>query len=1044
MRNFIKKQFLLSLLLSFCTAIAVGQQKRTVTGVVRDDAGQTIPGAVYQVKGSNVGGATNVDGQYSVSVEDNAVLVFSFMGYKSKEVPVGTQTTVNVTLESDNKALNEVVVTALGIRRERKSLGYAVQEVKGETLAATHEPNVTNALSGRVAGLQVIRSSTGPAGSSKITLRGNNSLTGSNQPLIVVDGVPIDNFTGAANNDFYNPSQDLGNGLADINAEDIESMSVLKGGAAAALYGSRAGNGVILITTKTGRAQKGLGITVTSSLGIESIFMKPKFQNEFGQGDNNVYDDRSRTSWGPKITGQTVKNWDGSQVPLTAYDNLGNYLDKGIQNNQSISLQQQYKSSSIYTSYNRLNSTSIMPGVKYTRNNLVARAVSKFGKNDRWTTDTKFQFSNANAVNRPIGGNRSDNPFNMVYLMPRSLDIRQFSNAVDANKNMFWYGDPGPINPYWTSRYNTNQDIRDRYVLNGSLKYEFTPWLSIEGRAGADMYTTNSEAKLYGGSPIAMNGRYSTGKQTFQETNYSTLLTARKDNLFGKLGGSATLGGNLMSQNSSYLFVSSGELNARDLFSLNNGKNNPTVDDERRLRKKINSIYGSVGANWDGYLFLDATFRNDWTSTLSSANRSFFYPSISASYVFTDMFEKMDKPLPTWISFGKLRASYAQVGNDLPPYQLYNTYNIGKDPNGNTTAGRNGTLYDPNVVNELIKTLEIGAEMRFFNGRFGFDFAYYKNNATNQLIDLPMDPLSGYSSRKINAGDIQNEGIEATVDARIFQSQRSFNWNLSVNLTRNVNTINAITNDVREYPLPGGGFDAVRIVAATGQKYGEIYGNKFLRVKDAGSPYVGQLILDANGLPQSDPVAVSLGNQQPSALVGITNSFRYRGLNFSFLVDGRFGGKIFSTTNALMQRAGTAAVTVVNGERANMLVDGVVFNSATNTYSKNTKAVAPQQYWTAAVGGGNIGIPEANMYDATNIRVRNVQLSYDLPSKLLSKTPLQRANIGVSCNNVWMLKSHLNGIDPESVYATGTNAVGFENSSAPTTRLFLFNLTLGF
>jgi len=1044
MRDINAKNLLLSLLLCFSAIIASAQQSRVITGTVKDEEGQPVVGAAYKVKATGAGGATNQDGRFSVTVEgSNPILVFSFVGYKTQEITVGADNTVNVTMQTDNRALGEVVVTALGIRRERKSLGYSVQEVKGETLVAAREPNVTNALSGKVAGLQVVRSSTGPAGSSKINLRGNNSLTGSNQPLIVVDGIPIDNFTGAANNDFYNPSQDLGNGLADINPEDIETMSVLKGGAAAALYGTRAGNGVILITTKSGRAQKGLGINISSSVGIESIFTKPKFQNEFGQGENNIFNNRSGLSWGPRIAGQQVENWDGRQVPLTVYDNLGNYMQQGIQNNQSVSFQQQYKSTSIYSSYNRLNSTSIMPGVGYTRNNISTRATTKFGKNERWSTDTKVQFSSANAVNRPIGGNRSDNPFFTTYLMPRSLDIREFSNAVDGNNNMYWYGEPGPINPYWTSRYNTNQDIRNRFVLNGSLKYEFTSWLNLEAKAGADMYTTNYEEKLFGGSPIAMNGRYSTGKRTFQETNYSTLLSARKDNVFGKLGGSATLGGNLMSQKISNIYASSGELNARDLFSLNNGKNNPTITDESRPQRKINSVYGSLGLNWDGYLFLDGTFRNDWSSTLSPANRSFFYPSVSASYVFTDMFSKMGISFPRWFSFGKLRASYAQVGNDLGPYELYNTYAIGKDPNGNTTAGRNGTLYNPDVVSELIKSLELGAEMRFFNGRFGFDFAYYKNNATNQLINLPLDPLSGYSSIKINAGDIQNKGIEATVDARILQSQRSLNWNISANFSRNINTIEKLTDDINTYSIPGGSFDDVQVLAVVGQKYGEIYGTKFLRVSDASSPSFGQILLDGNGLPQRDPNRVSLGNQQPSALVGVTNTFSFRGVSFSFLFDGRFGGKIFSATNINMQRAGTAAATVVNGERANIVANGVVFNSATNTYQRNTTGVAPQRYWEA-VGVGNLGITEANIYDASNIRLRNVQLNYQLPAKLLAKTPIQRANFGVTCTNVWMIKSHLNGIDPESVYATGTNAVGFENASAPTTRLLLFNLTLGF
>lgn len=1041
MRVIITKRFLLCMLLSAFTALASAQQ-RTVTGTVKDEKGEPVPFASFVVKGTKTGGQTAPNGSFRVVVPgNNAVLVFSFVGYKTKEVPVGSANSFNVTLESDNNALSEVVVTALGIKRERKSLGYAMQEVKGRELVESREPNLSNALSGKVAGLQVVRSSNGPAGSSKIVLRGYNSLTGDNQPLIVVDGVPISNTTGTTNNDFFNPTNDMGNGLADINPEDIESMTVLKGGSAAALYGSRAGNGVILITTKSGSAQKGLGITVNSSFGVESMFMKPEMQSSFGQGLDGSYNQQLTTSWGPKIEGQTVSKWNGEQGTLAAYDNLGNFMRNGSWSDQSFSLQQQLKSTAIYTSFNRLDNKSIIPGAKLVRTNLTARGVSKFGEADRWTVDTKVQFIRSDAKNRPIGGSRTENPFLTTYLLPRSLDIRDFEAAVDANNNMYWFGDASSaINPFWNTRYNTNNDVRDRYIMTGALKYQFTNWLNAEIRAGSDMYTTNTEAKLYGGSPIAANGRYSTGKNTFQESNYSVLFTASKDNVFSKLGGNATLGGNLMSQNSSLLSSSSGNLNARDFFSLKNGINNPTIEEDI-TKRKINSVYGSLGLNWDGYLFLDGTFRNDWTSTLSPGNWSFFYPSVNLSVVFTDMLPKMGSSLPSWISFGKFRASYSEVGNDMNPYQLYNTYKIDKDPLGHTTATKNTDLYDPTVQNELVRSYELGAELRFFNNRFGLDVAWYKSNSLNQLIGIPMDPLSGYRRRWINAGDIGNKGIEVQLNAGVLTNRNSVQWNIAANFARNKSKIHRLTDDVLQYPL--GGFDAVSVLAVVGSEYGDIYGTQFARVTDESSQYYGQLLLSGDGLPQKvQGPSVKLGNQQPEGLLGVTNTVAYKGLSMSFLVDARFGGKIFSSTNLLMQENGTAAVTVVNGDRQDFVVDGVVQSG--DSYEKNTKAVSPQLYWQTGIAIDNLGITEANLYDATNIRLRNIQLNYDLPAKWLSKSPLQRARVGVSCNNVWMIKSHVPGIDPESVFATGTNAVGFENSSAPTTRSFLFNLTLGF
>ncbi len=1028
------------LLLTLMTVTAYAQS--TVSGTVKDTQGNPIPAVSILVKGTTQGVSSDANGRFSIAATAGNVLVFRYIGFTTQEVTVGTTTTINVVLQDENTSLNEVVVTALGIRREKKSLGYAVQEVKGQALVEAREPNLVNTLSGKVSGLQVTRSSNGPAGSSKITLRGNNSLTGDNQPLIVVDGVPVNNFTGSTNNDYYNPSVDYGNGLSDINSEDIESVSVLKGPSASALYGSRAGNGVILITTKSGRAQKGLGIAVSSTFSVESIFTRPNMQNDYAQGDQNGFDPTEGSSWGPKVTGQMVENWRGEQESLRVHDNLKNYVEQGFGSNQSVSLQQQYKSTSVYTSFNRLDNTSLIPGAKLQRTNLLARAISRFGADDRWTVDTKIQYSNSNAQNRPAGGYNLNNVFSTLYMFPRSLDIRQLNPSVDpVTGNMIRYNSTSSqLNPYWAKDYNLNQDVRDRYLLNGSLKYNFNSWLNAEFKAGADMYSTTTENKLYAGSPANSTGTYGLGKQTFTETNISFLLSGQKDNVFDRLGGGFTVGGNLMSQENSGLSSNSGQLVVPNLFSLNNGVNNPTVD-QLFNQKKINSVYGTLGVNWDGYLFLDGTFRNDWSSTLSPDNRSYFYPSVNLSFVLSDMLTKMGKTLPGWLTYAKIRGSAASVGNDLPAYQLYNTFNIGKDPNGNTTGSRNETLFDPNVRNELIKSYEAGAEIRLFNSRVGLDFAVYKSNATNQLINIPMDPLSGYKFMKINSGDIQNTGIEITLDGRILQSQTGLNWDMGVNFSRNNNTVKSIKEGIPLYRL--GGFDDVTVFAAENAKYGEIYGSTFKRVDDAASPYNGQLLLDANGLPQRGEQNVRLGNQQANALLGITNSFSYKGFNLSFLIDGRFGGKMFSSTLALMQRNGTSDKTVVNGLRDNMVSNGVILNSS-NEYVPNTLEVTPQQYWTAVAGVGNLGITEANIYDASNIRIRNVNLSYNFSPALLGKTPIQRAKIGVSCNNVWLISSHMNGLDPESVFATNTNATGFENSAAPTTRTFSFNLTLGF
>lgn len=1030
------------LTLTMCFALVAGAiAQQAVTGTVTDADGAGIPGATVIEKGTANGTVTNMDGNYTLNVSSgDAVLVFSFVGMTTIEEPVNNRSAVNVTLTVDAIGLDEVVVTALGISRERKSLGFAMQELKGDVLVEAREANIANALSGKVSGLQVVRSSNGPAGSSKIVLRGYSSLTGDNQPLIVVDGIPIDNFTGASNNDYWNPSTDMGNGLGDINPEDIESMSVLKGASAAALYGSRAGNGVILITTKSGTKREGLGVTVSSSLGFESIFTNPNMQSVFGQGSNGIFDNRSNSSWGPKITGQTIERWDGQSVPMQAYDNVANYFGTGVNLNNNVSFQQQFENTSIYSSFTRMSDQSLIPGAELDRTNLLTRAVSNFGPNKKWTVDTKIQYINSKATNRPLLGVNYSNTFYTMYLLPRSLDVTDFENSTNDLGQMIWYGGSNQINPYWMSENNLNMDSRDRFIFHGSVKYEFTDWLNAEVRAGSDMYTTNTESKLYAGSPLSLTGRYSMGKQTHFENNFSTLIMASKDNLFGRFGGALTLGGNLMEQQSSGISGSAGELEVPNLFALNNGKSNPSVG-ESFSNKKINSVYGTAQINYDGYLFLDGTFRNDWSSTLHSSNRSYFYPSVNLSWVVSDMISK-NSELPAWISFGKLRASYAEVGNDLGPYQLYNTYWIGKDPLGNTTAGLGNTLFDSSVRSELIKSYEAGLEAKFFNNRLGFDLAWYKSNATRQLINLPMDPMSGYSSRKINAGNIQNQGMELEMYGVVLPGHnRGLRWDVQFNYSFNRNTIEELADNVEQYQI--GGFDDLRILAEVGGNYGEIYGTSFLRVTDENSPYFGMLLLDSNGLPQWNSERVKLGNQQPRALMGITNTFSYRGLSLSFLIDGRFGGEIFSGTNRAMQYAGTSSVTVVDGERPDMVVDGVIADG--DSFVENTNSITAQQYWErVSAGSGNMGIVEANIYDATNIRLRTIQLNYDLPKKTLGNLPLTRARFGVSANNVWLITSHLNGVDPESVYATGTNAVGFENAAPPTSRTILFNITLGF
>lgn len=1020
----------------------ISQQNTKVSGVVEDALGP-VTGASVIIKGTTNGTVTDLDGKFTLDgVKKGDIIQISFLGYTTQEIPYTGQASMNIKLDEDSQKLDEVVVTALGMKRDKKALGYAMQELKGDDLTASRESNLANSLSGKVSGLQIVRSSNGVGGSSKIVLRGNNSLTGSNQPLVVVDGTPMDNFTGGVDDVYGNSGTDMGNGLSDINPEDIESMTVLKGASAAALYGSRAGNGVILITTKSGRKNEGLGITINAGLTAETIFIKPELQNNFGQGSVGIYDNQSRQSWGPKAEGQMVTDWSGKQVPLQTYDNIDAFFQTGTSFNEGVSFQQDIKGTSVFTSINRSDDASITPRSKLNKTNITLRASTYLDEAKKWRVDAKVNYINMNAHNRPIQGVNPSNAFNTIYNLPRSLNVKDFEQSVDEAGQMIWYdASRSPQeNPYWVTHYRLNEDTRNRLLGNASLKYAPTDWFDIELRGGTDYYTTTRNEKVHAGGNVSPRGLYSEGSETFYENNFSFLSTARKDNLIDRLGGSVTFGGNLMIQERTKMNAYAGELLVPNLFSLNNGVNKPTVNSSL-IQRRMNSLYGSLQLNWDGYLFLDVTARNDWSSTMSKVNSSYFYPSVSFSAVISEMLPKIGGSMPDWFSFAKVRASYAEVGNDLDPYQLYNFYSVEKDGNGNTMAAPGKVLFDSSVRSELIKSWEAGFDVRFFNNRLGLDAAWYKSNATRQLLNLPMDPFSGYSSRKINAGNIQNEGIELSLNGAILTNPSGLTWNATAQFSLNRNKIISLYPGVTLYDIKT--FDAVQVVAPVGGLYGDIYGQTFLRVTDKESPYFNRVIVGDDGLPLISTEKSKVGNQNPDWMLGLTNSFAYKGFNLSFLIDFRIGGDIYSATASGLHARGSAAGTVMDGDRANFVVPNTVVQK-NGAYTENTVAVTPQNYWERIGSTGNYGLPEVYTYDATNIRLRNITFGYDFNRKMLKDTPFQRLRLSATCNNVWMIHYNLPGIDPESVAATNTNATGFENGAAPTSRTFTFNVTVGF
>lgn len=1053
-----KKMRLLALAsLIFCANVAFAQNI-TVTGTVTE-GGQPLIGAVVSVVGTSNAAATNADGTYVLkNVPSTGSLLFHYVGLKDQTIPVNGQTVIDAVMLVDAIQAEAVVVTALGVKRPTKALGYAVQEVSGDKLLESRTSNVTNALSGKVAGLQIVKGGSGPGASSKIILRGQNSLTGTNQPLIVVDGVPMDNFIGGSGDMWGNQGADMGNGLSDLNPEDIEAMTVLKGASAAALYGSRAGNGVILVTTKSGRANEGLGITVSAGIAIENILVEPRLQNSFSQGLNGAFDNQARDSWGVAANvGNQGMVWDKASQgfkngDINTYDNIGSFFRTGIIDTESVSFQQQIKKTSVYASINRMNDASMIPETSLNRTNMTVRATTNLGNDDRWKIDFKVNYINSKGENRPTEGINQSNAFYTLNNLPRSLNINDFNPSINSLGEQIWWDTQNlpQNNPWWQLQYAKNEDERNRFIGFMSVAYSFTDWLSLELKGGMDYYSTFSNTKVHAGSLAdnKSNGRYSEKTDSFLEANYSFLLIAQKDNLFGKFGGAFTLGGNIMDQSRRNIDASSGQLNVPNVFSLNNGIDKPTITTSN-IHRKMNSIYGSLALNWNRAIFLDVTLRNDWSSTMSKQNMSYMYPSVSLSAVISDLVGNM----PEWFDFAKVRGSYAEVGNDLSPYQLMTAFTTGISQLGGITGSRGDVLFNPNVRSELVKSWEAGIELRFFQSRLRLDAAWYKSNATRQLLDLPMDASTGYKSMKINAGNIQNQGVEISLGASIFRNPDGFNWDVNVNFAHNRSEIIELNEGIPMYDIASRDGN-ISVIAKTGGRFGDMYGSTFQRVTDKASPYYGRMLLNAAGLPVKSDLKYDaehyLGNQQPDALIGFNSSMSWKGITLDFLIDARIGGKMFSMTQSNIHKSGAAAGTVVNGKRENFVVDGVIAvmggkdDKEVIGYTENTMAVSPQEYYRTSLGQNNLGIGEAYTYDATSVRLRTLTLGYQLPKKVLQGSGFQRVKFSVTANNLWLIYTSIPGIDPEAVSGTNTNATGLELGVPPSTRSFTFNVTLGF
>lgn len=1026
-----KKQLLTLLVLLIATAATVFAQDRALSGTVNDENGQPLPGASVLLKGTTRGTNTNTDGNFTINVNGAGTLILSTVGYATREVPfTASQTTVTTSLDTDVRNLGEVIVTALGISKDEKTLSYATQQIQTKTFSQARELNVANSLIGRVAGLDVARASSGLGGSSRIVLRGDRSITGNNQALIVIDGVPVDNSNFSPGN--ANGGRDGGDGLSSINPDDIESMSVLRGAAATALYGSLASNGAILINTKKGASRKGLGVTINSSFQAEQPMFLRNFQNEYGQGSAGQYNRASEFSWGPKMTGQSVALWGPNPANAGKTYNMNpqpdtyeNFYSTGSQLSNSVAFSGGNEGTQTYFSYTNVDAKGIVDNNKLKRNILNLRITNKLGK--KLELDSKITYLNERVDNRQQTGEAFANLQRHILRLPRniSLDQAQDFEYVDPStgrlRQNFWNpGSNGGQNPYWIKNRVLARDDRDRVTGFTQLSYEFTPSFKLLGRAGLDKYVDKFEGKWYNNTyTIADNGDYQTN---WRETSLFNL------DVFGMYNKSfnqnfavnAVVGANLQRRNSLSQSTSTGGLNRDNLFITTNARAPQSNRGINQTEKQ--GVFATADLTFRDAITIQASARNDWSSTLPAANRSYFYPSVGVSGVISNLVT-----LPNAISFLKVRGTYAQTGNDAQAYLLNQTYTFSTGgPNG--FISRDGVKPFPDLKPEITTSYEGGIEMKFFGNRLGFDLGYYLSDSKNQLFSVAIPPASGWSTEFINAGLVRNSGVEFTLNATPVKSG-DFRWDLDLNYAANRNKLLELTPDLSVLNLAGDFFNSVR--AVVGQSLGQVYSRGYVRDDQ------GRIKVDAAGLPQiTAGTTVDVGNTRPTWTGGLSNRVTYKSFSLNFLISARVGGIVTSFTNAVIYADGVTEQTLAGRE-------SLIFDGVKDDGTPNNIATTAEKYWLK-VGGRNTPAGEAFTYSATNVRLREVTLSYSLPSTLLQKSPFSAASLSVVGRNLFFLLNNAEGFDPELTAGAQNTTVGLESFAMPSTRSFGVNLNLSF
>ncbi|MGV3505135.1 MAG: SusC/RagA family TonB-linked outer membrane protein [Adhaeribacter sp.] len=1046
-----RKLLFLSLFLLSALVQQAAAQGKTVTGRVTDATNNApLPGVTVLVKGTQVGTATDVDGNYSINVPANGTtLVYSFIGYATLERTIGNSTTINVGLGLDAKQLSEVVVTALGREQEKKTLGYATQSVESQVLTQGRERSVLNSLQGKVAGVNIQSQGGGPGSSSRVVIRGNKSFTGSNQALFVIDGIPIDNSS-FGTGDNLNNGIDAGNRANDLNPDDIESVNILKGPAAAALYGARAANGAIMITTKSGKnTNKKAEISLVSSYVVEDVLRYPSFQNNYGQGFFGAPDLLENTSWGPKFDGVT-RPWGhiiNNQQRIKPYsalpDNIKEFFNYGTNWTNSLSLSGNTEKGTYYTSYSNTAQKGITPGTAYNRNTLNFKGSTKLANN--FSSTASFTYTKSGGDFAMTG--QGNSAFDQLIQTPRDIPVRELEDLSNPFNDEAGFYSPYTTNPYWAIKNQTYKNDVDRLFGNVTLGYKFNDNLNLTYRIGTDFYTDRRKQFMairdVEGPNAAKNdnGMYSEFQIYNREINSDLMLS-----YFRQLTTDLTLdvlaGSNVRQVSNDRLFAQADALANNQYKSLSNIVGTPLATSYRDMVRVLGA-YGTAKFGFRDYAWLELTGRNDWASTLPVNGNSFFYPAVSLAF---DAASALNLSESTPLSVAKLRANFAKVGNGGElAYQTRSVF-----VSGNIADGWQGTdlnfpfagipgfevsnvVGNPNLKPEQTSSWEIGADFRLFNERLTIDASYYDQKSKDLIVSVPVAFTTGYGSSVLNAGDMRNKGIELVVGGTPVKTASGFSWDVAVNFTKNKNEVLKTYNNT---PISLGGLGTAGLYIKEGSPYG------VFQVEDYMRDPQGRIVVNAaSGRPRNATEQTFAGSITPDWQGGLVNTFNYKGARLAVVFDTRQGGKMYSRTRGTQRFAGTAPETIFNDRQPFIIPNSVVQVGTSNEYTENTTPITNDNlydYW------GNL--PEGtNLIDASFTKLREISFSYRLPASITERTFLGNIELGLSGRNLLLWTPEENTyIDPEMNSLGNGNLQGFDFTSSPTTRSWGANIRLTF